>query len=200
MTYFEYFNSFDTDIVKQYNSYAQAHYNMFVALEQYVLTKDISEKNKVITNLKIIAQAFSAEKDLKTKYITVINNYFVPNNDLIKKATTGLRTKIEKKLNTLVTTNSITLEEYNTTKSSYNDFILHLTIFFEYDKLEIARIQALTQARIFIPIYNKKIISQESVISIPENTIPKEKEDNIIIETPTITEETNTDEVTQRVY
>jgi hypothetical protein len=200
MTYFEYFNSFDTDIVKQYNSYAQAHYNMFVALEQYVLTKDISEKNKVITNLKIIAQAFSAEKDLKTKYITVINNYFVPNNDLIKQATTGLRTKIENKLNTLVTTNSITLEEYNTAKSSYNDFILHLTIFFEYDKLETARIQALTQARIFIPIYNKKIISQESVISIPENIISEEKEDDIIIETPIIIEEKDTTEVKQRVY
>jgi hypothetical protein len=88
MSYFDYFVSFDTDIAKQYNNYAQAHYNMFIALEKYVLTKDNSEKTKVIQNLKIIAQAFSAEKDLKTKYITVINNYFVPNNSLIKKATT----------------------------------------------------------------------------------------------------------------
>jgi hypothetical protein len=197
MTYFEYFNSFDVDIAKQYNSYAQAHYNMFIALEQYVLTKNISDKNKVITNLKVIATAFSAEKDLKTKYITVINNYFVPNNDLIKKATTGLRSKIEKKLNILVTTNSITQEEYNTANSAYNDFILHLTIFFEYDKLENARIEALKQARIFIPIYNKEIISQESIVLIPKNMISEKKEESTSIETPIITEETNTDKGTQ---
>jgi hypothetical protein len=88
MTYYDYFSSFDIQLANQYNSYAQAHYNMFIALEKYVLTKNQAEKSKVIQNLKIIAQAFDVEKDLKAKYISVINNYFVPNNDLIKKATT----------------------------------------------------------------------------------------------------------------
>jgi hypothetical protein len=35
---------------------------------------------------------------------------------------------------------------------------------------------------------------------IPENIISEEKEDDIIVETPIIIEETNTDTVTQRVY
>ena len=195
MTYFDYFVSFDTDIAKQYNAYAQAHYNMFLALEKYVLTKDTSEKTKVIQNLKIVAQAFNSEKDLKTKYITVINNYFVPNNSLIKTATTWLRNKVEKKLNNLNSTNSITQEEYNIAKNSYNEFILHLTIFFDYNKLEEARIQALKQARIFIPVYNKKIIIQSSEAQVNQEI------NTPIVEKPVIPIVDNTPtETNQRVY
>lgn len=197
MSYFDYFVSFDTDIAKQYNSYAQAHYNMFVALEKYVLTKDNSEKIKVIQNLKIIAQAFSAEKDLKTKYITVVNKYFVPNNSLIKTATTWLRAKVEKKLNNLLSTNSITQDEYNTAVYAYNDFILHLTIFFEYNKLENARIEALKQARIFIPIYNKKIAIQNIYSQISEEVLPVTP----VVEKPvTPVTDTTPEIINQRIY
>jgi len=195
MTYFDYFVSFDTDLAHQYNSYAQAHYNMFVALEKYAITKSNIEKTKVIQNLKVIAQAFKAEKDLKTKYVTLVNNYFVPNNPIIKKATTGLRDKVEKKLNNLISTNSITQQEYNTATVAYNDFILHLTIFFEYNKLEAARIEALEQARIFIPVYNKNVVVQ--------NTTPT---DSKPVETPVVSQpvtpvvDTTPVETNQRVY
>lgn len=189
MTYYDYFSSFDTQLTNQYNSYAQAHYNMFIALEKYVITKDQAEKSRVIKNLKIIAQAFEAEKDLKTKYISVINNYFVPNNELIKKATTWLRSKVEKKLNNLIATNSISQEEFNTAQAAYNDFILHLTIFFDYNKLEAARLEALKQARIFIPVYNKKVIVQSTNQAISET-----------VETPIVTQPVTPVETTQKVY
>jgi hypothetical protein len=108
-----------------------------------------------------------------------------------------LRSKVEKKLNNLISTNSITQDEYNTAKDSYNEFILHLTIFFEYNKLEAARIEALKQARIFIPIYNKKIVIQDTSSQIVEEVIPATP----VVEKPIIPVVDNTStETNQRIY
>ena len=155
MTYFDYFRSFDTQLNQEYNLYAQAHYNLFIALEKYLLTNDQSEKVKVVQNLRIISQAIKKEKDLKTKYITIKNNYFIPNDQSIKQATASMRNKVETKLDTLYSWDIITQDAYNTAKHSYNQFILHLTLFFQFDQIQSAQIQAINQAKIFIPIYNQ---------------------------------------------
>jgi hypothetical protein len=107
-----------------------------------------------------------------------------------------LRSKVEKKLNNLIATNSISQEEFNTAQAAYNEFILHLTIFFDYNKLESARLEALKQARIFIPVYNKKVVIQTQTTT-PTTPVIKIPEVTPLIENNT---RTNTPVTNQRVY
>jgi hypothetical protein len=95
--------------------------------------------------------------------------------------------KLEKlivpKLNTLVLTDSISLDEYNTAMNAYNYFILHFDIFIEF-KSEDAKKKLLEQAYIFLPTYKKKIIIKTIEIVIENTTIPENNIPETSIETP----------------
>lgn len=194
-TNYQYFLSFDWELRKEYDNYAVAFYNSFVNLENFVKTKDSNVKKVILTNLPTVIKGIKANRDLELKYVNKNNVsgniVYSPKNELINRATSNLQNKILTKLNNLIISKSISLEEYNRAMNAYNYFILHLDIFIEY-KSEVAKKKVLEQVRIFIPTYNKKIIIK-TVETVTENpTVPE----NNIPETSTETPSNNNEEIT----
>jgi len=160
---YKYFLSLDSKLRNEYDKYSLAYYQVFINLEKYIKTKDINTKQIILSNLPLVIEWIKAKRDLELEYVNkntiAWNIIYSPKNKRPLNSPYKIQTLIVEKLNSLILSETISLEEYNIAMNAYNYFILHLEIFIEF-KSEDAKKKALEQVKIFTPTYNKTILSQ----------------------------------------
>lgn len=171
----DYYTTFDKDLENKYNKVLKWYNDFFVYIDKYLTNKNIADRTLAwkgyLEYLKI-----DQFNNLEDRYITktykdwkvIYKSKYEP----IKKIVDALESKMIIKLNNLLNSNTITLDKYNETIDNYNQFILHLSIYKQYNN-KTAALKALNPGKKFLEVYKMKVIYAPEINTYKEEVITK---------------------------
>lgn len=165
----EFYTSFDKDLNNEYQKTINWYNDFLINVDKYLVSKDKADLQKA----KDWYIAYLKYKDLnnfENKYITEEWGIYKTKYTKLVKPLVTVEKIIIKKLKSLRDSETINLSTYNNAISDYNDFVLYLSIFQEYDKNKDAGKRWLEAVTNLMKVYNLKVINKVS-----QTTLIKDK-------------------------
>ncbi|HBB27595.1 TPA: hypothetical protein DCZ36_03830, partial [Candidatus Gracilibacteria bacterium] len=160
-----YYLSVDSGLYSEYNRIINAYTLLFLRVQDAVSgNKSETVKSEGRLSVGIVLSGVAFAKNFLDRYIT---RAYLPEhnitlyrtkNPLLMKPLSILESKVLAKFNTLLESETISRNEYETSVQAYDDFVLHLMIYRDYGKNILSKERALKAIKIFSTTYAKKVV------------------------------------------
>lgn len=160
-----YYPTIDRDLFVQYNQIINAYVILFLRVQDAVsgnrsdsVRSDGKQSYSIVNNGLTFAKNY-LDRYIVRQYLTARNiTVYRTKNTTINKPLAILEEKVLAKFDLLLSSETITPEEYNIAVQAYNDFVLHLSIYRSLNKSSIVKNRTLDAIKIFTTIYAKKVL------------------------------------------
>lgn len=160
-----YYRSFDANLNASYNYTLNAYVIMFLRIQDALggnrsdkVKSDFKTVYPIVTNGIPLVQNVLDRYVVRASHGTTI--VYQTRVSAIEKPILALESKVLGKFDTLLSSETITNDEYKTAIDAYNTFVLNLSIYRTYGKNPEAKARAIKAIGIFSAIYAKKVIQK----------------------------------------
>lgn len=158
-----YYFSFDTALKKEYNRTINAFALFFILSDKarnFTLTE--TEKREYAWAESVLASAKVWTKEVAERYVSTYRyptgaSVYRTNYEPIKLVMSKLEKRYVGKLNLLLSSKTVDEKTYLSAIDGWNRFVLHLSVFRTYGRLEASKTRALAGIATFEPIYKKRV-------------------------------------------
>lgn len=170
----EFYTSFDKELNNQYQKVINWYSDLLLYIDKYFSSKDKADLQKA-KDWYISFLKYTDLKDFEQKYVTIDWGIYKTNYDKLINPLKKVETIIINKLKKLRDSQTISLEQYNKAISDYNNFVLYLSIFQEYDRNTVAGKRWLEAVTSLMKIYKLKVIEKTTIELSPTAILVKDK-------------------------
>lgn len=158
-----YYLGFDSVLKKEYNRAINAFVLFFVLSDKaktFALTD--MEKSEYAWAESVLAGAKSWTKKIAERYVSTYKyptgaTVYRTNYEPIKLVMSKLEKRYVGKFNLLLSSSTIDRKTYLSAIDGWNRFVLHLSVFRTYGRLEASKTRAIAGITLFEPIYKKRV-------------------------------------------
>lgn len=172
-----YYLSIDRNFYSEYNRIINAYTLLFLRVQDAVSgNRSDTVKSDWRMSVGIVMSGVTFAKNFLDKYVT---REYLPEqnitlyrtkNPLLVKPLSILENKVLAQFNALLSSETISRGEYETSVQAYDDFVLHLMIYRDYGKSSLSKDRALAAIKIFTTTYAKKVLPRVEPIIIQTST------------------------------
>jgi len=160
-----YFLAVDSTFFGEYNRIVNAYTLLFLRVQDAVSgNRSDAVKSDGRITYGIVASGMPFAQNFLDRYVNRVYlaerdiTIYRTRNPLLVKALNTLENKILVKFDALLSSKTISQEEYNISIKAYNDFVLHLMVYRDYGKNPLSKERALRAIKIFSATYAKKVL------------------------------------------
>lgn len=158
-----YYFSFDSALKKEYNRTVNAFVLFFILSDKarnFTLTE--TEKSEYAWADSVLASAKLWAKKIEERYVSTYRyptgaTVYRTNYEPIKLVMSKLEKRYVGKFNLLLSSKTVDEKTYFSAIDGWNRFVLHLSVFRAYGRLEASKTRALAGIAAFEPIYKKRV-------------------------------------------
>lgn len=158
-----YYLSFDSALKKEYNRTINAFALFFVLSDKArTFTLTVDEKREHAWAESVLASAKVWTKKVAERYVSTYRyptgaTVYRTNYEPIKLVMSKLEKRYVGKFNLLLSSKTVDEKTYLSAIDGWNRFVLHLSVFRTYGRLESSKTRALAGIAAFEPIYKKRV-------------------------------------------